>query len=1240
MAIDTTKSKAGTQSGDPESGGVALYKYPMLGVVKNNVDTTFQGRIEVFLLDGSAKNPDDTTNWTTCNFLSPFFGSTSGSAPQDDYGQYITVPSAYGMWYSPPDLGTKVLCIFVDGDPNKGYWVGCIPTNQTLSMVPAIPGTDFVVPNVGEAESYGGSIRLPTASINGNNADIVQEFKNTLEGPKPVHSYAAAMMMQQGVIRDPIRGPISSSAQRESPSRVGWGVSTPGRPIYEGGYDDQTLINNLEDKNKQNLKVISRRGGHSIVMDDGDFLGRDQLIRIRTALGHQIMMSDDGECLSILHRNGQSYIELGKEGTIDMYATNSINMRSQGDINLHADRDIKINAAKNLDLAGQTMTQTTEKNFEQLSGGKHTISVGTIYNMTSGGAFIINGGLAGTINAALALALKGKFLLLNPIVTPAIPASVKGPPINVHDDTLFDATKAFTGAPGKIPSICTRVPAHYPWTQSNKGVDAKVELSADANFPSEPTDAAATLNQAAKGAGGNVANPSTGSVVPGTGQNTVGSLDPQMTNAMLSQVATNTRNGPGGVQVATKGYAVITNNGVKTAIIGNYGQTAEQLEAAGVIKPGSAKTINAVVQTGKDPRLAFTDNMFTGIGGVNTFDQLIKSPGVQTESATKSLVVSYSTLQQSGVIKGSETPEQIAGVVIAGSANTPSQVTATINAARAGSTNTTAQSNQILRNVNTGNEVVNLAQKVAGPYSGLSTAVNAYRSASGQGANTSRGVRAAAFTSALDALGGFEARQPLRLSVEAARRGINPLTVYQISRMGLKDTIASEIQLSLRRGINAAVQTGRAGGTGQEIYGAAIAAASNSAYGSITEIKNAVIGAGTAVQSAFNLLGQGQFGNAAATLASGLGGLPGGIGAAARQLDLGIQAIRVLPSQISNIFSTARTAYDTFRSTIETAKLVNFTNNIQVSLKLGQVTTGTVNGLQGVITGIGPSTLNVGVNQLGQFKDNVNSFSGAFSAFKASVGTAISAAATSAIQIYNAVAAVASLFGGKRKVRLATAASNTVARKGINKRLLRNLENPKIPPPIGDGIADDFAQIAAQRKAALKQQQPNFSGNGPNGFQFNGNPGQFVGNVRQSGAEGYVSTSAEDVTNTEALNAQLLEQSSKTEALTNQLQKASEQYNYALNNYPKKDPRIAQYKAELDNLTAQVNSGTTSQMLGTSNVTITRENASMYLKGTELVYFYKTGRLLNPVNIPQNIIPNNVFAGANPVGLLPGATGI
>ena len=108
-------------------------------------------------------------------------------------------------------------------------------------------------------------------------------------------------------------------------------------------------------------------------MDDGDIIGRDQLIRLRTALGHQILMSDDGQMLSILHSNGQTYIELGKEGTVDVFATNSVNLRTQGDLNLHADNDINLNA-KNVNInSSENTTLNADKAFSQRVGEDYSL---------------------------------------------------------------------------------------------------------------------------------------------------------------------------------------------------------------------------------------------------------------------------------------------------------------------------------------------------------------------------------------------------------------------------------------------------------------------------------------------------------------------------------------------------------------------------------------------------------------------------------------------------------------------------------------------------------------------------------------------------------------------------------------------------------------------------------------------------------------------------------------------------
>ncbi len=393
MAQNVIKTKGATAESKPGAGGANLAPVPLIGIVKNNIDPTRAGRLWVYIEDNSGTDPDNSDSWKPVAFLSPFYGRTQPDSQDTGFGEYKLNPSSYGLWHSPPDIGTKVICLFVNGDMDYGFYIGCIPEPEALTMVPAIGATDNIIPNAGEAQSYGGAVRLPVTNINTNNKNI-SDKPSYLTEPKPVHSYTAGIMSQQGIIRDPVRGPISSSAQREPASRVGFGVSTPGRPIYKGGFDDTTIAQNLEKgTNPETLQVISRRGGHTFVMDDGDVIGRDNLVRIRTSLGHQILMSDDGQTLMILHSNGQSYIELGKEGTVDVFSTNSINLRTQGDLNLHADRDVNIQAAENINLRAKNVNVQADEHFKQKTGkdhqvatlGKHTIKVGGAYSVESAG---------------------------------------------------------------------------------------------------------------------------------------------------------------------------------------------------------------------------------------------------------------------------------------------------------------------------------------------------------------------------------------------------------------------------------------------------------------------------------------------------------------------------------------------------------------------------------------------------------------------------------------------------------------------------------------------------------------------------------------------------------------------------------------------------------------------------------------------------------------------------------------
>jgi hypothetical protein len=108
-------------------------------------------------------------------------------------------------------------------------------------------------------------------------------------------------------------------------------------------------------------RVKSRKGGHTFVMDDGSVLGTDQLVRLRTAQGHQILMHDTEETIYISHAKGNSWVELTADGSINIYGKNGFNLRSEGNINIHSDQNINMNAQGNINMRthGNAVVLTT-----------------------------------------------------------------------------------------------------------------------------------------------------------------------------------------------------------------------------------------------------------------------------------------------------------------------------------------------------------------------------------------------------------------------------------------------------------------------------------------------------------------------------------------------------------------------------------------------------------------------------------------------------------------------------------------------------------------------------------------------------------------------------------------------------------------------------------------------------------------------------------------------------------------
>lgn len=343
---------------------------PFIAKVVSNADPTYMGSLEVQLIREIGSEDSATGTLRTVKYLNPFYGITNIDYVTADPEDYNNTQKSHGMWMVPPEPGTLVVVIFVGGDPRKGYWLGCVQEENMNFMMPGYAATKFKVSGQDE--------RVPVAEYNkvarGSTLDPTKILK-------PEHPFSTTLK-NQGLLRDDIRGITTSSARRETPSQV-FGVSTPG-PIDKRSGAKKGKIGKKE--SKINNAFVSRLGGSSFVMDDGDdkFLRKkspsegvpeyaaveqnetggdvtrphNELIRLRTRTGHQILLHNSEDLIYIGNSRGTSWIEFSSDGKIDIYAEDSISVHTAQDLNFLADRDINLQAGRNFNIkvAGEMHT--------------------------------------------------------------------------------------------------------------------------------------------------------------------------------------------------------------------------------------------------------------------------------------------------------------------------------------------------------------------------------------------------------------------------------------------------------------------------------------------------------------------------------------------------------------------------------------------------------------------------------------------------------------------------------------------------------------------------------------------------------------------------------------------------------------------------------------------------------------------------------------------------------------------
>jgi hypothetical protein len=348
--------RKGANTSNPDPG-------PFLAKVVSHLDPSYMGTLEVQLLHEAGNDEDREGQLRTVKYLNPFYGSTSIDYVTEDPDVHDNTQKSYGMWFVPPDVGQIVACIFIGGDTRKGYWFGCVQNEDVNFSLPGYAATQYVVDDSRETDTE--KTRVPVTEYNKIIHTEIQA--DTTKKLKPEHPLAKKLE-SQGLLKDDIRGITTSSARREVPSMV-FGISTPG-PVDKTGKKGKVG----KHEHKIPAAFVSRLGGSSFVMDDGDdkFLrktkahegppeyaaleqGEDgikdilhnELIRLRTRTGHQILMHNSEDLIYIGNSRGTAWIELTSDGKIEIYAEDSISFRTKQDFNFYADRDINIEAGRN-----------------------------------------------------------------------------------------------------------------------------------------------------------------------------------------------------------------------------------------------------------------------------------------------------------------------------------------------------------------------------------------------------------------------------------------------------------------------------------------------------------------------------------------------------------------------------------------------------------------------------------------------------------------------------------------------------------------------------------------------------------------------------------------------------------------------------------------------------------------------------------------------------------------------------
>lgn len=243
------------------------------------------------------------------------------------------------------------------------------------------------------------------------------------------------------------------------------GLSSPGRssPDTVDFPNLQDLLDNQSFPVSLAQQFANRKGGHSLVMDDGDLYGQSRLLRLRSSAGHQILMHDTEDLMYISNSKGTAWIELTPDGSVNVFSASNVSIRSQQDINFHADNNINLHSGNTIKMFAEKYFLNQTQSYQLTAAKNISLNAGNV-GIKSGTSLLMQS-VTGGWQTAADLVLKGRKIYLN-TRTPAEPLSNQPLEFYKQANVSYDNdTKLWISSDTTFESLSPFAPTHEPWTR-------------------------------------------------------------------------------------------------------------------------------------------------------------------------------------------------------------------------------------------------------------------------------------------------------------------------------------------------------------------------------------------------------------------------------------------------------------------------------------------------------------------------------------------------------------------------------------------------------------------------------------------------------------------------------------------------------------------------------------------------------------------------------------------------------